>query len=143
MPPEIRVTLPDGSEKRVPAGSTGVDLAKAIGPGLAKAALAVRVNGTVWDLARPLPDGVHADRKSTRLNSSHLGISYAVFCLKKKKTTEHGDGAELSGARVLHPVRSAADDDARDVPAKAAEDLEHLAAGENGQAGSEDEDVRT
>src|ERR1035441_10833574 len=28
------------------------------------------------------------DRKSTRLNSSHLGISYAVFCLKKKKTHE-------------------------------------------------------
>src|SRR5205814_9574716 len=27
----------------------------------------------------------HEDRKSTRLNSSHLGISYAVFCLKKKK----------------------------------------------------------
>src|SRR2546426_12121044 len=30
---------------------------------------------------------VEADRKSTRLNSSHLVISYAVFCLKKKKTT--------------------------------------------------------
>src|SRR5437899_4512828 len=30
--------------------------------------------------------GVMRDRKSTRLNSSHLGISYAVFCLKKKKT---------------------------------------------------------
>src|SRR5688500_20000368 len=29
------------------------------------------------------------DRKSTRLNSSHLVISYAVFCLKKKKTTRH------------------------------------------------------
>src|SRR3989454_7097233 len=29
------------------------------------------------------------DRKSTRLNSSHLVISYAVFCLKKKKTNEH------------------------------------------------------
>src|SRR5436853_4298980 len=29
---------------------------------------------------------VIGDRKSTRLNSSHLGISYAVFCLKKKKT---------------------------------------------------------
>src|SRR5258705_8158748 len=28
------------------------------------------------------------DRKSTRLNSSHLGISYAVFCLKKKKNTQ-------------------------------------------------------
>src|SRR5690606_41767142 len=31
-----------------------------------------------------------ADRKSTRLNSSHVKISYAVFCLKKKKR-EHGD----------------------------------------------------
>src|SRR5947199_6521861 len=29
------------------------------------------------------------DRKSTRLNSSHLGISYAVFCLKKKKKTKY------------------------------------------------------
>src|SRR5262245_63919079 len=29
------------------------------------------------------------DRKSTRLNSSHLGISYAVFCLKKKKKIEY------------------------------------------------------
>src|SRR5256885_6041983 len=31
-------------------------------------------------------DDVRTDRKSTRLNSSHLVISYAVFCLKKKKT---------------------------------------------------------
>src|SRR5205814_7604775 len=33
-----------------------------------------------------LPRLAKRDRKSTRLNSSHLGISYAVFCLKKKKT---------------------------------------------------------
>src|SRR5256885_12066427 len=33
-----------------------------------------------------MPDGGSADRKSTRLNSSHLVISYAVFCLKKKNT---------------------------------------------------------
>src|SRR5258705_5923431 len=32
---------------------------------------------------------VVGDRKSTRLNSSHLGISYAVFCLKKKKTQRY------------------------------------------------------
>src|SRR3712207_8973122 len=31
-------------------------------------------------------DGLVEDRKSTRLNSSHANISYAVFCLKKKKT---------------------------------------------------------
>src|SRR2546426_6836199 len=33
--------------------------------------------------------GVFADRKSTRLNSSHLVISYAVFCLKKKKKEKY------------------------------------------------------
>src|SRR5690606_41977464 len=33
--------------------------------------------------------GVVEDRKSTRLNSSHVKISYAVFCLKKKKKTNH------------------------------------------------------
>src|SRR5437868_12621984 len=33
------------------------------------------------------------DRKSTRLNSSHVSISYAVFCLKKKKTREASDRA--------------------------------------------------
>src|SRR5256885_13233840 len=32
---------------------------------------------------------IHTDRKSTRLNSSHLVISYAVFCLKKKKSQHH------------------------------------------------------
>src|SRR4051812_49440904 len=31
------------------------------------------------------------DRKSTRLNSSHMSISYAVFCLKKKKQSQHVD----------------------------------------------------
>src|SRR5438309_8234578 len=34
--------------------------------------------------------GSPTDRKSTRLNSSHSSISYAVFCLKKKKTTKQG-----------------------------------------------------
>src|SRR5258705_6715603 len=32
---------------------------------------------------------IQTDRKSTRLNSSHLGISYAVFCLKKKRNLRH------------------------------------------------------
>src|SRR5256885_3727163 len=44
------------------------------------------------------------DRKSTRLNSSHLVISYAVFCLKKKKTSSCGvmrTGAERGRTRSL------------------------------------------
>src|SRR5690349_25174215 len=36
-------------------------------------------------LHREAPQVAHQDRKSTRLNSSHVEISYAVFCLKKKK----------------------------------------------------------
>src|SRR6266704_6040726 len=45
-----------------------------------------------WDCTIPaylneLQDVIKADRKSTRLNSSHVSISYAVFCLKKKKNT--------------------------------------------------------
>src|SRR3712207_7587746 len=35
------------------------------------------------------PGGAGVDRKSTRLNSSHANISYAVFCLKKKKNITH------------------------------------------------------
>src|SRR5436853_1577787 len=40
-------------------------------------------------LRRALRSDPAEDRKSTRLNSSHLGISYAVFCLKKKKKTSN------------------------------------------------------
>src|SRR5262245_63824947 len=39
------------------------------------------------------------DRKSTRLNSSHLGISYAVFCLKKKKKKATHQRREITGRR--------------------------------------------
>src|SRR5262245_26910962 len=40
------------------------------------------------------------DRKSTRLNSSHLGISYAVFCLKKKKKKKNGHRCETERQRT-------------------------------------------
>src|SRR5437868_11414667 len=42
------------------------------------------------DLLRSSRRGT-SDRKSTRLNSSHVSISYAVFCVKKKSTTKHTD----------------------------------------------------
>jgi threonyl-tRNA synthetase len=49
----LKISLPDGSVREMPAGSTPADVAAAIGPGLAKAALAARVNGELRDLARP------------------------------------------------------------------------------------------
>ena len=50
----IRVTLPDGSAREVARGTSPEDIAAAIGPGLAKAALAARVDGEVRDIMRPL-----------------------------------------------------------------------------------------
>ncbi|MDX6622384.1 MAG: threonyl-tRNA synthetase [Solirubrobacterales bacterium] len=50
------VTLPDGTPLELPAGATGADAAAAIGPGLAKAALAIKVDGELRDLSAPLPE---------------------------------------------------------------------------------------
>ena len=50
----IRVTLPDGSLREVARGTTPADIAAAIGPGLAKAAIAARIDGEVRDIMRPL-----------------------------------------------------------------------------------------
>ena len=49
----FKIALPDGSVKEMPEGSTPADVAAAIGPGLAKAALAARVDGEVRDIMRP------------------------------------------------------------------------------------------
>src|SRR3712207_7560259 len=60
-------------ERRQPGVNHGVALTSALGSTLAAVGRSVRRRGR--------------DRKSTRLNSSHANISYAVFCLKKKKLT--------------------------------------------------------
>src|SRR3712207_8139637 len=56
--------------------------------------------------ARNLP-GTFADRKSTRLNSSHANISYAVFCLKKKSSPTLSPRSPLQrrAREVRHPLR--------------------------------------
>src|SRR5829696_5776032 len=53
----MKVVLPDGTPKELPDGASGADLAASIGAGLARAALAVKVDGEVRDLTRPLPAG--------------------------------------------------------------------------------------
>jgi threonyl-tRNA synthetase len=55
--PDIHVVLPDGSSRAYLAGATAADVAASIGPRLAKAAVAAKVDGQEWDLGRPLPDG--------------------------------------------------------------------------------------
>lgn len=55
----FRITLPDGSVREVAPGTTPADVAAAIGPGLAKAAIAARIDGQVRDLNRPFDGDTH------------------------------------------------------------------------------------
>src|SRR5262245_62912823 len=97
MPPPPRSTLfpyttlfrstpsVDGAARHLPvAGIPGPDEAPQPGGAGAAAAAQGRRPGRGGE-AEAVRRGRGLDRKSTRLNSSHLGISYAVFCLKKKK----------------------------------------------------------
>src|SRR5437667_2013821 len=54
---------------------------------------------------RPRPRSGRRDRKSTRLNSSHITISYAVFCLKKKKKKKkHKKKRENKNKKTSHEI---------------------------------------
>ena len=77
----VKVTLPDGTPLELPDGATGADAAAAIGPGLARAALAVAVGHPeageepeVRDLARPLPDGSHVQIITPRSGQAALDV---------------------------------------------------------------------
>ena len=62
----MKVVLPDTSELELPAGATGLDAARAIGPKLAKEAVLVRANGDAQDLRLPLADGQAIEILTTR-----------------------------------------------------------------------------
>jgi len=53
-PDQVTITLPDGKAMTFPRGVTGGEIAAAIGPGLAKAALIIMLDGKEWDLFRPI-----------------------------------------------------------------------------------------
>lgn len=54
---ELKIGFPDGASKSFPEGTTGEDIAQFISPGLKKQALAVKLDGELLDLKRPLPQG--------------------------------------------------------------------------------------
>lgn len=57
----INIILPDGSRREIPAGSSVFDLAASIGAGLAKAAIAGKINGEMVDITAPLVDGANVE----------------------------------------------------------------------------------
>src|SRR5438445_11947999 len=62
----MKVVLPDQTELELPAGATGLDAARAIGPKLAEQAVLVRVDGRVQDLRQPLAEGDKIQLLTTR-----------------------------------------------------------------------------
>ena len=70
----LKISLPDGSVKEMPAGSTPADVAAAIGPGLAKAALAARVDGELVDLSRPFSGDAELALVTSRDESDALEL---------------------------------------------------------------------
>lgn len=71
----LKISLPDGSVREMAAGSTPADLAAAIGPGLAKAALAARIDGELVDLTRPFPGDCSAALVTSRDEADALELA--------------------------------------------------------------------
>ncbi len=64
--PEVNVTLPDGSVKAYPAGTSPFDVARSISNRLADDAIVARVDGTLWDLKRPLESDAKVEILTTK-----------------------------------------------------------------------------
>jgi threonyl-tRNA synthetase len=70
----MTVQLPDGKQLELEDGATGLDAARAIGEGLARAALAIKVDGAMKDLSAPLPDGAKIDIVTSRSGDEALEL---------------------------------------------------------------------
>ncbi|WP_217913189.1 threonine--tRNA ligase [Miltoncostaea marina] len=92
----MHVTLPDGTRLELPEGATGHDAAAAIGPGLAKAAVAVRVGDEIRDLALPLADGDAITIVTPKSGDDYL----YVMRHSAAHVTAEAVGAVIPGARL-------------------------------------------
>ena len=79
MSDAISITLPDGSVREVPRGTTPAEIAAAIGPGLAKAALAARLDGDLVDLSRPINDNAKLALVTARDEADALELARHDF----------------------------------------------------------------
>ncbi|HEY3485194.1 MAG TPA: TGS domain-containing protein, partial [Ilumatobacteraceae bacterium] len=92
----ITVSLPDGSSKELPAGSTGLDLASSIGPRLAKAAVAVVVDGTETDLTAPLPDGATVSIVTDSTDEGRHVLRHSTAHVMAQAVTQLFPGAKFT-----------------------------------------------
>src|SRR5262245_35763851 len=93
---DITISLPDGSSKPLPAGSTALDLAVSIGRGLAKAAVAATVDGTETDLTRPLPDGARVAIITSGTDDGRHVLRHSTAHVMAQAVTQLFPGAKFS-----------------------------------------------
>jgi len=79
VPAMFRITLPDGSVREVAPGTTPADIAAAIGPGLAKAAIAARVDGDLRDIGRPFEGDANLALVTSRDEADALELARHDF----------------------------------------------------------------
>ncbi len=94
---ELSITLPDGSVRTLPVGSTGTDLAAAIGPGLAKAALVIEVDGEVVDLNANLAEDAKVRILTDRDADAVEHIRHSTAHVMAQAVLELWPGATFAG----------------------------------------------
>ncbi|NOT09471.1 MAG: threonine--tRNA ligase [Gemmatimonadales bacterium] len=92
----VKLTLPDGSVREVPKGTTGQEIARQIGPGLARAALAIRVDGQIRDLSRPIeedaPIAILTDRDEAALEVLRHSAAHVLATAVRQLYPQAGIG---------------------------------------------------
>ena len=131
------VTLPDGNPLELPDGASGADVAAAIGPGLARAALAIEVDGELRDLSRVVPDGAAVSILTSRSDGALALVRHDAAHLLATAVLELYPGVQISIGPAIEngfyydfdfpPGVSLSEDD---LPAIEAKMAEHVKAAE-------------
>ena len=85
----LKITLPDGSVREVAPGTTPADIAAAIGPGLAKAAIAARVDGELRDIMRPLEGDIRLALVTARDEADALELARHDYAHVLAEAVQH------------------------------------------------------
>src|SRR5688572_7421383 len=97
----MKVQLPDGSQRELPDNSTVAELAAAIGPRLAKDALAGKVNGKPVDLTSPIPDGAQVEVVTPKSEMGRHIIRHSTAHLMAQAVQELFPGTQVTIGPVI------------------------------------------
>src|SRR5882672_8161268 len=125
----MQVELPDGSKREIPDGATVADVAASIGKGLAKAALAGKVNGKVVDIYTPVPDNAKIEIVTPKSNEGLDTIRHSTAHLMAMAVQELFPGTQVTIGPVIEngfyydfgTDRPFTDDDLRRIEEKMAD----------------------